>query len=352
MTVTTPSSPPTPKRLLQQPARPLILELTGKTKFDDAYFTQTLLPDYITAHPEECEKWDVIFDARGRLREPHTGLSVPLGTAEDRSYSLGRPLVDWGTSISGGDEAYPTHGPENPFKNVLFIEKEGFDQLLDRAQIAEKYDLAIMSTKGVSVTAARKLLDDLSKRGVENVFVLYDFDISGFTIAGTLTTSSRRYQFHNAVKIIDIGLRLADVEGWRLENEPVAIPAKEWPARSATLRKHGATPQEIAFLSNRRVELNALTSPQFIEHLERKLTEHGAAKVIPDDAVLERHWRGVRLRQLLEGDFEAIKLKAIETVATMPAPTNLAGKVAALIEKTPWLSWDEAVAMIEKAAPL
>ena len=38
---------------------------------------------------------------------------------------------------------------------------------------------------------------------------------------------------------------------------------------------HGATDQEIAFLRTQRVELNAMTSRQFVAYLEAKLSEHG-----------------------------------------------------------------------------
>jgi hypothetical protein len=67
---------------------------------------------------------------------------------------------------------------------------------------------AIISTKGVSTTAARQLLDQLSQR-VDKILVLHDFDISGFTILGTLASDSRRYRFGNKFAMIDIGLRLA-----------------------------------------------------------------------------------------------------------------------------------------------
>jgi hypothetical protein len=49
-----------------------------------------------------------------------------------------------------------------------------------------------------------------------------------------------------------------------LEDEAVAIDADEW----GKLKRHGATQEEIAFLCNRRVELNAMTSPQ------ERLTTH------------------------------------------------------------------------------
>jgi DNA topoisomerase VI subunit A len=49
-------------------------------------------------------------------------------------------------------------------------------------QLGERYDLAIMSTKGVSVTAARRLIDYIYARYRLPLFVLHDFDKSGFTI--------------------------------------------------------------------------------------------------------------------------------------------------------------------------
>jgi hypothetical protein len=48
-----------------------VLRLTGKDKLDDVYFTQALLPDYVAEHNLE-DKWDVVYDARGSLIEPHT----------------------------------------------------------------------------------------------------------------------------------------------------------------------------------------------------------------------------------------------------------------------------------------
>ena len=42
-----------------------------------------------------------------------------------------------------------------------------------------------MSTKGMSTTAARLLLDRLAPR-IDKVLVAHDFDVSGFSIFGTL----------------------------------------------------------------------------------------------------------------------------------------------------------------------
>jgi len=87
-----------------------------------------------------------------------------------------------------------TSGPKNRYQSVLFVEKEGFDELIEQAQIAERFDCAPMSTKGMSNTAARKLVDELSLLGV-TIYVLHDFDKSGFSILHTLRTDTRRYRF-------------------------------------------------------------------------------------------------------------------------------------------------------------
>ena len=88
---------------------------------------------------------------------------------------------------------------------MLFLEKEGFTQILEAAKIAERFDIAIMSTKGMSVTAARMLVEELcGKRGLP-LFVLHDFDLAGFSIKKTLTESGERYQFKHKINFIDLG---------------------------------------------------------------------------------------------------------------------------------------------------
>jgi hypothetical protein len=76
---------PANARQIMYAARPTILSLTGKDKLDDAYFTQTLLPDYVTEHEKETE-WDVVLDSRSSFIEPHTGREVAFGTIDVRTY--------------------------------------------------------------------------------------------------------------------------------------------------------------------------------------------------------------------------------------------------------------------------
>jgi hypothetical protein len=197
---------PANARQVMYTARPKILALTGADKLGDAYFTQTLLPDYIAKNPERCAGWDVVFDARGHFVEPHTGRSIPIGTLAVREYLGDRSRPGPAVTLTA-DALYPTSGPQNRFRNILFVEKEGFDPLLQQARIAERYDLGIMSTKGMSVTAARMLLDRLAPL-IDRVFALHDFDIAGFSIFGTLGADGRRYVYENAVNMVDLGLPL------------------------------------------------------------------------------------------------------------------------------------------------
>jgi hypothetical protein len=124
---------PANARQIYYAARPAILELTGRKELSDAYFTQTLLPNYIDEHPE-AHSWDVVFDDRGRFTEPHTERSVGLGTVAVREYLGERPKPPVAASIAPGLMVNTT-GPENRYENVLFIEKEGFNALLSYALI-------------------------------------------------------------------------------------------------------------------------------------------------------------------------------------------------------------------------
>jgi hypothetical protein len=209
-----------------------IQDHTGQP-LDDKYFTQTLLPDFVNDRPDLTAGWDVVFDARGHFLEPHTGLEVPLGTLDVRQYVRG-DASDSPVKVRG---LFPTHGHANRFGAVLFIEKEGFLPLLHRVHLAQRYDLAIMSTKGMSVVAARALVDHLCGRNGVPLLVAHDFDKAGFSILATLTRSNRRYRFASHVRPIDLGLRLADVAG--LEDEDSFLTGDGVKHRN-TLRRNGA----------------------------------------------------------------------------------------------------------------
>ena len=338
-------------RQIMYAARPTILSLTGKDKLSDQYFIQNLLMDYIDEHPNTTADWDVVFDDRGSFIEPHTGLVVPLGTVEVRQYYGERPPDRPLASVNAGLMA-STAGPTNRYLHILFIEKEGFSALLARARIAERFDVAIMSTKGMSVTAARWLLDRVAPQ-IKSVLVLHDFDMSGFSIFGTLTKSGRRYRFDNEVPIIDLGLRLDDISDLGLSEQAEPVPDIEhstWIKRSETAAQHGATPDELQFLRKHRVELNAMSSDVFVGFIERKLAEHGVRKIVPDDWFLEQHARNVIVRKLLNDALDKLRPEAERKADAIALPDDLRRQVREALRYEPDLPWDLAVGDIAQQA--
>ena len=134
----------------------------------------------------------------------------------------------------------------------------------------------IISSQGVSVTAARRLVDDVCGDSGLPLFVLHDFDVAGFLILGTLQRDTRRYQFSNDLEVVDLGLRLDDIDD--LEVEPAAATKIDADLLRGQLRGNGATEDEIAILVDERVELNAMASDAFIAMIEDKLEDHGLEK--------------------------------------------------------------------------
>jgi hypothetical protein len=347
-------------RQIMYAARPKILAEIHPDKATKGlkahYFTQTLVPDYMTEHPEETADWDVVFDERGHFREPHRQNGreciIGLGTLAVRKYVASwttRVLADIGLIELPFD--VQTCGPTHRYHAVLFVEKEGFDELITQAQIAERFDIAPMSTKGMSNTAARCLVDELSTRGV-TIYVLHDFDKSGFAILHTLRTNTWRYRFRTTPKVIDLGLTLSDVNRMDLQPEPVSY--RQTVAPKHDLARCGATPDEQAFLvgaerrrnsstgkwywPGKRVELNAMTSDQFVTCLENRLIQHGVEKVIPTPNILARAYqRAVRTKAI---NARLAELQADITRQPTVIPHNLPARVSDVLREHPELSWD------------
>ena len=216
----------------------------------DKYFTQTLLPKYIA---ETKPTWPskVVFDVRGHFAEPH---ATPRINRHPGGARLSRDIHNHkstDTEFDVREKRYPICGPKNRFGAVLFLEKEGFAPLLDEVLLAERYDLAIMSTKGMSVTASRELVPELCATHDVPLMVLHDFDINGFTIFGALRNSTQRFTYRREFRVVDLGLRTRRHRGARARRRLCLIAEQD----AATLRRHGATRQEIDILvGGERVE--------------------------------------------------------------------------------------------------
>jgi hypothetical protein len=351
---------PAHARQVMYAARKIILKTPeAKLWTYDSYFTQKLLPEFQKENSDVTQDWNVVYDARGHFREPHTGVRFGIGTLEVRRY-----VKAWTAS----------YGPENRYRNALFIEKEGFDQLIDASRIAERFDLSFFSTKGMSVTAARSLIEEMTRAKV-TTFVVHDFDLSGFNILHTTCHDTDRYQFGTPPNVVDLGLRLSDIGEMNLDPEPYFIRQKKDPR--IKLREYGATAREIDFMigvkerdargwywNAKRVELNAMTSVQIIQWLERKLVENGVEKLVPGTEILGPIWhdreraaalekfkftngdRVIELERQLAEARAQLEVDFTAQYKTPRTPRDLRDNVAEYLRVNPLEPWDTAIASL------
>jgi hypothetical protein len=177
------------------------------------------------------------------------------------------------------------------------------------------------------------------------LFIVRDFDKAGFSIAATLQRDTRRYKFQNRIEVIDLGLRLGDVEAHGLERE--SFHSDDNPeAVCANLRRNGASEEEITFLLTHRVELNAFASDALAEWITAKLERHGVKKVIPDMAVLAEAYRRQHQSDFLNEHFAELVGRSRQHVENLDIPADLRERVAQRLQEKPLLSWNDAVAEI------
>jgi hypothetical protein len=349
-------------RQIMYKARPKIQELVGKL-MTPPYFLGTLLPDFMADHPVLTANWDVVFDPRGNFTEPHTQHAVPLGTIDVRNYLSGlrrlpilKEQVKPKAIVSIGldyPKCYTPSGPGRLYGNVLFIEKEGFMEVFEKLKLPERYDIAIISPKGLTNTAARTLIDEVCGKHKLRLFVLHDFDLYGFRIYGTLKRDTKRYHWQHPAKVIDLGLRLEDVQKYDLMSE--SCECNNSLANRRGLERNGATPEEIDFLcSGQRVELNAFNTEDLIEWIESKLEEHGVKKIVPDNETLDLAYRRAQhladfeeqvkeAREQLEKEWEAKVAEYSNENRELKVPKSLSEKVEKLLEANRELFWEDAV---------
>lgn len=220
----------------------------------------------LTGYEEECGEIEGMHrDPRGIIYHPHSGTEIPLGTKSVSNYSR----------------------PPWTFNKVLFIEKEGFFETLKAVKWPERYDCALMSSKGFSSRAARDFLDMLAEDAVEDVtvFCVHDADAFGTMIYQTLQEATRA-RARRKVEIINLGLEPWEGEQMGLTAEDRDGEKKRAPVADYVLA-HEDGEHWADWLQEKRYELNAMTMPQFIAWLDGKMAEHGIEKVIPPTDYVE-----------------------------------------------------------------
>jgi len=242
-------------------------KLTGR-ELEYGYFSQTLLPLY---RQEHGALRGIYYDPRGILYEPHSGHQTPLGTREVDAYRF----------------------PAWLYNKILYIEKKGLWPTLQAAEIAERYDMAVIAAEGYASEAARVLFANADRRERYQLFVLHDADAHGYNIARTLQEETARMPGYH-VDVIDLGLQLADglARGLQVEEftRKKALPSGLTLTDLEREYFMGRPATEKSWIA-RRIELNAFTAPALVAFIEEQLEQVGVTgKVIPPSEVLAQEF--------------------------------------------------------------
>jgi hypothetical protein len=275
-------------------------------------------------------------DPRGTLYHPHLGRSIPIGTLAVEEYER----------------------PEWTFNKILYCEKEGFFSVLQQVKWPEKHDCALLSSKGFASRAVRDVLDLLGETKEEiQFFCIHDADASGTLIYQALTegTTARAAR---KVKIINLGLDPWKAVPMGLQVEtfkpkkplPVARYVKEYDRDNNT--------EWGDWLQTQRVELNAMTSPQFLEWLDNAMDPYNDGKVIPPKPILRTHLLGAAeasIRQklteqiLFDAGLEGQVQRRMQEALPKLEQIDVEGRVKLLLNQVPERRWDEPLKAIAEA---
>ena len=182
------------------------------------------------------------------------------------------------------------------------------------------------------------------------------------TIASTIQKDGRRYKFTHEPVVHDLGLRLEQALEMGLESEEFQFPARQKKDPRENLLACGATEGEIKFLvqhgnpssggwRGQRIELNAMTAPQFIEFVHGQLEALGLEKVVPDGETLAAAFRQMRAAEVLEERVNTLIAKQLAECDSevLTTPDDLPNQVADMIRGTS-LSWEDALQRIAREA--
>ena len=237
------------------------LRPTVRDELDKELTTENFASIITDYEAERGEIPGMYREPRGSIYHPHRKETITLGTLMVEDY--GRP--PW------------------TFNKLLYIEKEGFSEALKAVRWGERHDCALMSSKGFTTRAARDLVDKLAEHDEPvTIFCVHDADAFGTMIYQTFQEETKA-RGARKVKIINLGLEPWEALEMGLEVEDVKEGEKRKPVASYVL-DHAGDYED--WLQTRRVELNAMTTPQFVEWLDGKMAVYD--KLIPPAEVLEK----------------------------------------------------------------
>jgi hypothetical protein len=297
--------------------RPIVKDELDK-ELTTENFTQ-IITDY---ENENGEIQGMYREPRGSIYHPHRNQTITLGTLMVEQHE--RP--DWN------------------FNKLLYIEKEGFSEMLKDERWSEKHDCAIMSSKGFSTRAARDLIDKLAEHDEPvTVFCVHDADAFGTTIYQTLQEATKA-RGKRKVTIINLGLEPWEAVAMGLEVENVKEAERRKPvADYVYVSDHEGDWAD--WLQTHRIELNAMTTSQFIEWLNGKMADYD--KLVPPIHVLEaelatkiesRVRADITERILREAGLDAQVAAAVAAIS-QPTGPELQRGIHAMFEREPQQEW-------------
>jgi hypothetical protein len=306
--------------------RKIVHDEIGKTLTTENF--DKIITDYENEHGDIPLKY---HEPRGAIYHPHRDETITLGTLMVEEYE--RPT--W------------------TYNKVLYIEKEGWAEALKAARWPERHDCMLMSSKGFSTRAARDLVDKLAEHDeLVTIFCAHDADAYGTMIYQTFQEATKARSARK-IKIVNLGLEPWEALAMGLEAEEVERGGKRKPVAGYVIDRHDGE-QWAEWLQTNRIELNAMTTPQFIEWLDQKMA--GYDKLIPPPEILEAELderiedkvrAAVMERILREANVDAQVEAALASIVEQPDSTALADGIQQLFNERPDAEWRD---HIESAA--
>ena len=142
----------------------------------------------------------------------------------------------------------------------------------------------LMSSKGYTTRAARDLVDSLAEHDEPcTIFCVHDADAYGTMIYQTFQEETKA-RGARKIRIVNLGLEPWEAINMDFEIETVEAGNRRKPVADYVCERQDGDRWE-KWLQTNRIELNAMTTPQFIEWLDGKMAAYH--KLVPPPEVLE-----------------------------------------------------------------
>jgi hypothetical protein len=313
--------------------RPIVMAEIGE-ELKVGNFT-TIITDY---ENERGEIPGMYREPRGTIYHPHLDETITLGTLMVEEYER----------------------PSWTFNKLVYIEKEGFSEALKDERWAERHDCALISSKGFSTRAARDLVDKLAEHDEPvTIFCVHDADAYGTVIYQTFQQETKA-RGARKIEIINLGLEPWEALEMGLEVETVEAGERRKPVADYVIERDDLPSDYDAdadgdwadWLQTHRVELNAMTTPEFIAWLDGKMAAYDKLVPPPDvlNSELAQHIEDkiradLTERILLEGRFED-RVAAAVAATKKPSAPAIAKGIKRLFEREPDREWRDHIKAI------